>query len=116
LWQDDFLAAKHNEDNRLLWIRPEPQKASTFITKYYEFLKQPGVTKHVQQLQSEVLQDCEHIIRSIEIPALQANNLFWQQSTEKRQQHNPFGPANLEVAISRNPTTSSVLDIVLKTG
>ena len=50
-----------------------------------------------------MLQDCEHIIRSIEIPALQANNLFWQQSTEKRQQHNPFGPANLEVAISRIP-------------
>jgi hypothetical protein len=22
LWQDDFLAAKHNEDNHLLWIRP----------------------------------------------------------------------------------------------
>jgi hypothetical protein len=70
LWQDDFLAAKHNEDNRLLWIRPEPQKATTFVTEYYEFLKQPGVTKHVQQLQSEVLQDCQHIIRSIEIPSL----------------------------------------------
>jgi hypothetical protein len=103
IWQDDFLAAKHNEDNRLLWIRPEPQRAATFISQYYEFLKQPGVTEHVQQLQSEVLQDCERIIRSIEIPALQANNLFWQQSTEKRQQHNPFGPANLEVAISRIP-------------
>jgi hypothetical protein len=103
IWQGDFSAAKHNEDNRLLWIRPEPQRAATFISQYYEFLKQPGVTEHVQQLQSEVLQDCEHIIRSIEIPALQANNLFWQQSTEKRQQHNPFGPANLEVAISRIP-------------
>ena len=55
-----------------------------FVTEYYEFLKQPGVTEHVQQLQSEVIQDCHHIIRSIEIPALQANNLFWQQSTEKR--------------------------------
>jgi hypothetical protein len=40
LWQDEFLAAKHNEDNRLLWIRPEPQKAATFIIEYYEFLKQ----------------------------------------------------------------------------
>jgi hypothetical protein len=103
LWQDEFLAAKHNEDNRLLWIRPEPQRAATFITEYYEFLKQPGVTEHVQQLQSEVLQDCQHIISSIEIPALQANNLFWQQSTEKKQEHNPFGPANLEVAISKIP-------------
>jgi hypothetical protein len=103
IWQGDFSAAKSNEDNRLLWIRPEPQRAATFISQYYAFLKQPGVTEHVQQLQSEVIQDCERIIRSIEIPALQANNLFWQQSTEKRQQHNPFGPANLEVAISRIP-------------
>jgi hypothetical protein len=76
LWRDDFLAAKHNEDNRLLWIRPEPQRVATFITEYYEFLKQPRVTEHVQQLQSEVLQDFQHIINSIEIPALQANNLF----------------------------------------
>jgi hypothetical protein len=103
IWQGDFSAAKNNEDNRLLWIRPEPQRAATFISQYYEFLKQPGVTEHVQQLQSEVLQDCECIIRSIEVPALQANILFWQQSTEKRQQHNPFGPINLEVAISRVP-------------
>jgi hypothetical protein len=62
------------------------------------------MTEHVQQLQSEVIQDCERIISAIEIPALQANNLFWQQSTEKRQQRNPFGPANLEAAISRVPS------------
>ena len=97
------MATKHNKENRLLWIRPEPQNAATFVTEYYEFLKQLGVTKHVQQLQSAVLQDCQHIISSIEIPALQANNLFWQQSTEKTQEHNPFSPANLEVAISRIP-------------
>jgi hypothetical protein len=101
LWQGDFSAAKNNEDNRLLWIRPEPQGAATFISQYYAFLKKPGMTEHVQQLQSEVIQDCERIISAIEIPALQANNLFWQQSTEKRQQRNPFGPANLEAAISR---------------
>jgi hypothetical protein len=77
LWQNDFLSAKHNEDNRLLWIRPEPQRETTFISEYYEVLKQPGVTEHVQQLQSEVLQDCQHSISSIEILALQANNLFW---------------------------------------
>jgi hypothetical protein len=104
LWQGDFSAAQNNEDNRLLWIRPEPQRAATFIAQYYAFLKQPGVTEHVQQLQSEVIQDCERIISAIEIPALQANNLFWQQSTEKRQQRNPFGPANLEAAISRVPS------------
>jgi hypothetical protein len=104
LWQSDFLAAKHNEDNKLLWIRPEPERAARFISEYYEVLKKPGVTEHVQQLQSVVLQECQQSITAIEIPALQANNLFWQQSTEKRQQHNPFGPANLEAAISRVPS------------
>jgi hypothetical protein len=89
------MAAKHNEDNHLLWIRPEPQNAATFVTQYYEFLKNPGVTEHVQQLQSAMLQDCQDFIKSIEIAALQANNLFWQQSTEKRQEHNPFSPTNL---------------------
>jgi hypothetical protein len=103
LWQSDFSAAKHNEDNKLLWIRPEPERAARFISEYYEVLKQQGVTEHVQQLQSVVLQECQQSISAIEIPALQANNLFWQQSTEKRQQHNPFGPANLEAAISRVP-------------
>jgi hypothetical protein len=101
LWQGDFSAAKNNEDNRLLWIRPEPQGAATFISQYYAFLKKPGMTEHVQQLQSEVIQDCERIISAIKLPALQASNLFWQQSTEKRQQRNPFGPANLEATISR---------------
>jgi hypothetical protein len=48
LWQSDFLAAKHNEDNKLLWIRPKPQRAARFISKYYEVLKKPGVTEHVQ--------------------------------------------------------------------
>jgi hypothetical protein len=103
-WQGDFSAAKNNEDNRGLWIRPEPQGAATFISQYYAFLKKTGMTEHVQQLQSEVIQDCEHIISAIQIPALQANNLFWQQSTERRQQYNPFGPANLEASISRVPS------------
>jgi hypothetical protein len=104
LWQSDFLAAKHNEDNKLLWIRPEPERAARFISEYYEVLKKPGVTEHVLQLQSVVLQECQQSISAIEIPALQANNLIWQQSTEQRQQHNPFGPANLEAAISRVPS------------
>jgi hypothetical protein len=32
MWQDDFLATKHNEDNPLLWIRLEPQNTTTFVT------------------------------------------------------------------------------------
>jgi hypothetical protein len=104
LWQSNFSAAKHNEDNKLLWIRPEPERAARFISEYYEVLKKPGVTEHVQQLQSVVLQECQQSISTIEIPSLQANNLIWQQSTKQRQQHNPFGPTNLEAAISRVPS------------
>jgi hypothetical protein len=103
-WQGDFSAAKNNEDNRSLWIRPEPQRATILIAQYHAFLKKKGMTEHVQQLQSEVIQDCERIISAIQIPTLQANNLFWQHSTEKRQQCNPFGPANLETTISRVPS------------
>jgi hypothetical protein len=47
IWQDDFLDVKHNEDNRLLWIRPEPQNVATFVTEYYQFLKKPGMTQHI---------------------------------------------------------------------
>jgi hypothetical protein len=104
LWQSNFAAAKHNEDNKLLWIRPEPERAARFISEYYEVLKKPGVTEHVQQLQSIVLQECQQSISTIEILALQANNLIWKQSTKQRQQHNPFGPINLEAAISRIPS------------
>jgi hypothetical protein len=84
-WQGDFSAAKNNEDNHSLWIIPEPQRAAIFITQYHAFLKKKGMTEHVLQLQSEVIQDCERIISAIQIPALQANNLFWQHSTEKGQ-------------------------------
>jgi hypothetical protein len=103
-WQGDFLAAKNNEDKRSLWIRPEPQRAGIFIAQYHAFLKKKGMTEHVQQLQSAVIQDCERIISAIQAPALQANNLFWQHSTEREQQCNPFCPTNLEAAISRVPS------------
>jgi hypothetical protein len=43
-WKNDFLATKHNEDNCLLWIQPEPQNAATFVAEYYQFLKKPGMT------------------------------------------------------------------------
>jgi hypothetical protein len=103
-WQDDFTAASNNEDKRSLWIRPEPQRAGIFIAQYRTFLRKKGMTELVQQLQSAVIQDCERIISAIQTPALQANNLCWQHSTEKEHQCNPFGPANLETAISRVPS------------
>ena len=49
-WQNDFLAAKHNEDNCLLQIRPEPQNAATFVAEYYKFLKKPGMTQYIRKL------------------------------------------------------------------
>jgi hypothetical protein len=104
LWQSNFSTVRNNEENKRLWIRPEPERAARFISEYYEVLKKPGVTEHVQQLQSLVIQECQQSINTIEIPALQANNLIWQQSTKQRQQHNPFGPTNLEAAISRVPS------------
>jgi hypothetical protein len=63
-WHNDFLDAKHNEDNRLLWIRPEPQNAATFVAEYYQFLKKPGMIQYIQQLQTTVLQYCQRIIKS----------------------------------------------------
>jgi hypothetical protein len=100
-WQNDFLATKHNEDNHLLWIQPEPQNAATFVAEYYKFLKKLGMTQYIRQLQAIVLQDCQQFIKSTETIALKENNTFWQQSSEKRQEHNPFSPTNIETTISR---------------
>jgi hypothetical protein len=58
-WQNDFLAAKHNEDNHLLWIRPEPQNAASFVAEYYQFLKKPRMIQYIRQLQTTLLQDCQ---------------------------------------------------------
>jgi hypothetical protein len=76
IWQYDFLAAKHNEDNRLLWIWTESQNVATFVVEYYWFLKKPGMTQYIRQLQTTVLQDFQQFIKSIEITALQENNMF----------------------------------------
>jgi len=103
-WQNDFTTVSNNEDKRSIWIRPEPQRAGIFIAQYRTFLRKKGMTELVQQLQSAVIQDCERIISAIQIPALQANNLCWQHSTEKEHQCNPFGPDNLQAAISRVPS------------
>jgi hypothetical protein len=62
------------------------------------------MTQHIQQLQTTVLQDCQQFIKSTEIVVLQENNMFWQQSTGKIQEHNPFSPTNLEIEISRVPS------------
>jgi hypothetical protein len=104
-WQNEFTTVSNNEDKRSIWIRPEPQRAGIFIAQYRTFLRKKGMTELVQQLQSAVIQDCERIITAIQIPALQANNLCWQHSTEKEHQCNPFGPDNLEAAISRVPSS-----------
>jgi hypothetical protein len=58
-WKNDFLTTKHNEDNCLLWIRPEPQNVATFVAEYYQFLKKPGMTQYIWQLQTTILQNCQ---------------------------------------------------------
>jgi hypothetical protein len=68
------------------------------------FYRNQSMTQHIQQLQTSVFQECQHFIKSIEISTLQANDMFWQQSIEKRHEHNPFSPTNLEIAISRVPS------------
>jgi len=103
-WKNYFLDTKHNEDKCLLWIWSEPQNAATFVAKYYKFFKKPRMTQYIRQLQVTVLQDCQQFIKSIETTALKANNMFWQQSSEKRQEHNPVSPTNLEIAISWVPS------------
>jgi hypothetical protein len=60
--------------------------------------------QHMRQLQAIVLQDCQQFIKTKETTALKANNMFWQQSSKKRQEHNPFSPTNLETTIFRVPS------------
>ena len=37
-WQPAFIASRHNEDNRLLWIRPKPSNPAIFVAEYHRFL------------------------------------------------------------------------------
>jgi hypothetical protein len=62
------------------------------------------MTQYIRKLQEIVLQDCQQFIKSIETASLEENNKFWQQSSEKRQEYNPFSPTNLETTISRVPS------------
>jgi hypothetical protein len=103
-WQNDFLVANHNEDNHLLWIRPKPQNTTTFVAEYYQFLKKPRMIQYIRQLQATILQDCQQFIKSTETATLKANNMFWQQSSEKMQEHDPFSPTNLETTIFQVPS------------
>jgi hypothetical protein len=84
MWKNDFISTKHNEDNRLLWIQPKPHNVATFIAEYYQFLKKPGMTQYIRQLHATVLQDYKQFIKSTETASLKENNMFWQQSSEKR--------------------------------
>jgi hypothetical protein len=37
MWKNAFQVARHNEDNHLLWIWPEPQNAATFVADIIHF-------------------------------------------------------------------------------
>jgi len=100
-WQSAFTASSHNEDNKLLWIRPEPLKPTLFIAQYYEFLQKPGMHRYMQQLQASILSKCQQHIRVKGNAAMNANVMFWQQSCKERQDYHPFNPHNLQAALSR---------------
>jgi hypothetical protein len=59
------------------------------------------MNQYTGKLQATVLQDFQQLIKSIETYSLEANNMFWQQYFEKRQEHNPFSPTNLETTTSQ---------------
>jgi len=102
-WQTAFTASSHNEENRLLWIRPEPLSPAMFIAQYHKFLQKPGMQRYIQQLQASTLSKCQQQIRVKGTAALKANVMFWQQSCKERQDYHPFNPDNLQAALSRVP-------------
>ena len=50
-WKTTFIASSHNEENRLLWIRPEPLIPAMFVAQYHQFLQKPGMHRYMQQLE-----------------------------------------------------------------
>ena len=100
-WQNAFLSAKHNEENRLLWIRAEPQNPAIFIAEHHRVIKEPGMAEHISELQVAVLKECEQYVKKKGSLAMQANNLFWENFPKERREYHPFNPLNLNVAISR---------------
>lgn len=63
-WKNAFLSAKHNEYNRLLWIRSEPQNATIFVVEHHQFLKEPRMAEHLRELQATILQDCQYYVKA----------------------------------------------------
>lgn len=49
-WKNSFLSVKHNEENRLLWIRAEPQNPVIFIVEHHRVIKEPGMAEHISEL------------------------------------------------------------------
>ena len=80
-WQTAFIASRHNEDNRLLWIRPEPSNPAIFVAEYHRFLQKPGMRRYIKQLQASTLLKCQQLIRVKETAALKANTMFFNNCT-----------------------------------
>jgi len=102
-WQTAFNTSSHNEENKILWIRPEPASLAMFIAQYYEFLQKPGMSEHIEQLQASILFKCQEHIQMKGPAALKANDLFWQHSDKERQDYHPFNPLNFHAALYRVP-------------
>ena len=61
------------------------------------------MNEHIEQLQASILFKCQEHIRLKGPAALEANDIFWQQSCKERQDYHPFNPLNLQAALSRVP-------------
>ena len=115
-WKTAFIASRHNEENRLLWIRLEPSNPAIFVAEYHRFLQKLGMHHYIQQLQASTLLKCLQLIRVKETAALKANTMFWQQSCKERQKYHPFSPDNLQAALSRVPNYIRCMSNVPRTG
>ena len=102
-WQNAFMSAKHNEENCLLWIRPEPQNAAIFLMEHQRNLREPGMTDHIRNLQAAVLEDFQHYVKAKGPLAIKANELFWEHCPKERREYHPYNPLNLQAAVSRIP-------------
>jgi len=102
-WQNSFISAQYNEQNYLLWIRAEPKNLATFIAQHQNISRHPKMTKHIKQLQAEVLRDCQHYVKTKAPLAIEANKQFWEHCPKERQKYHPYNTLNVQVAISRVP-------------
>jgi len=102
-WKNAFTSTQYNEQNCLLWIRAKPQKPTTFIAQHQIISKDPEMTRHIKQLQEEVLRDCQHYVKTKAPLAIEANKAFWEHCPKERHEYHPYNPLNVHAVVARVP-------------